>query len=192
MSLDETKQRFREQAQIRRKSVARAASAQAPQALADNFLDVMPPMNAGSVISGYLAIGDEMPVTPLLEKLIQSNHVACLPVVIKTGHPLLFRTWSPGLVLEDGPLKTRHPGPEQSETEPDILLVPMLAFDERGHRMGWGGGYYDRTLQALRQKKHVLGVGVAFEGQRVDAVPNGPYDQPLDWVVTEITAHQIK
>ena len=99
--------------------------------------------------------------------------------------PLIFRRWRPGMALDEGGFGTRHPGPEAPEVTPEILLVPLLAFDGRGHRLGWGGGFYDRTLARLRARGPVVAVGVAFHGQQIDHIPDTPGDEPVDWVITE-------
>jgi len=191
MTLDQQKQRFRGQAQLQRQRITASAGLNGPTQLAEHFIQALFPLPDDSIVSGYLAIGDELTVEPLLERILRTGHRVALPVVDLPNAPLFFRNWAPGAPLENGPFKTRHPLNTEPELKPDILLVPMLAFDRQGQRMGWGGGYYDRTLEALRKNKSVLAVGIAFEGQRVDAVPCGPYDQPLDWVVTELAAHKI-
>ena len=80
------------------------------------------------------------------------------------------------------------PPPEAAEVVPEVLLVPLLAFDRAGHRVGWGAGFYDRTLETLRAARAIIAIGVAFAVQEVDFVPHGPHDQPLDWIVTEAEA----
>jgi 5-formyltetrahydrofolate cyclo-ligase len=97
--------------------------------------------------------------------------------------PLIFREWSFSTPLETGPLGIPHlsAGPE---VIPRVLIVPLLAFDLRGYRLGQGGGHYDRTLAALRQNHAITAIGLAFDEQEVAEVPLGPYDQPLDWILT--------
>ncbi|PIW26680.1 MAG: 5-formyltetrahydrofolate cyclo-ligase [Rhodospirillales bacterium CG15_BIG_FIL_POST_REV_8_21_14_020_66_15] len=136
-------------------------------------------------VSGYLAMGDEMDVLPALEALAAKGWRCCLPVVTGKGAPLTFRAWSPGAALEDGVFGTRHPGAGAAAVSPDLLLVPLLAFDRAGYRLGWGGGFYDRTLTGLRQGGTPVAAGVAYAAQEVDAVPRAGYDARLDWVVTE-------
>jgi len=108
-----------------------------------------------------------------------------LPVVIGAGQPLVFRNWAPGLILQEGPFATRHPYPDQREVIPGLLLVPLLAFDDKGMRLGWGGGFYDRTLAVLRGAGSVVAVGVAYDDQMVERVPHASNDEPLDWIVTD-------
>lgn len=145
----------------------------------------MPALPKESVVAGYWAIGDEIDVRPLMRHLIDRGHLCALPVVTGPDRPLAFRAWTPDAEMEVGPLGTRHPAAGE-DIVPDVLLLPLLAYDDDGYRLGWGGGYYDRTLEALRQTKPgVLAVGAAFAGQRLDRLPRGPYDQPLDWILTE-------
>lgn len=137
-------------------------------------------------VSGYLAMQDEMDVLPAVLAMAANGWQGCLPVVVGKGRPLQFRAWSPGTKLEDGVFGTRHPAKGAQEVRPDLLLVPLLAFDRSGYRLGWGGGFYDRTLAGLRQSgTPVAAVGVGYAAQEVDAVPRDHYDARLDWVVTE-------
>jgi 5-formyltetrahydrofolate cyclo-ligase len=107
-----------------------------------------------------------------------------LPVVAGKGKPLLFRAWTPGDAMDKGVWDIPQPKPDRSAVEPDILLVPLMAFDVHGRRLGYGGGFYDRTLARLRALKPVIAVGLAYDEQRIDAVPHLDYDQKLDWVLT--------
>ena len=100
------------------------------------------------------------------------------------GLPLVFRAWKPGDPLNAGVWGIQEPLPSAPALDPDILLVPLLAFDTRGYRLGYGGGFYDRTLAGFRMRKRVVAIGVAFDEQRIDAVPHTDYDQRLDWVLT--------
>ena len=131
------------------------------------------------------AIDDEIDIAPLMSGLDADGALNVLPVVVAKDAALVFRHWRPGVPLEVGPWNTQHPGPDSAEAVPDVLLVPMLAFDSDGYRIGWGGGFYDRTIATLRSQRPTLVIGVAYSGQRVDAVPRGDHDQPLDWVVTD-------
>ena len=101
----------------------------------------------------------------------------------------MFREWSPGGSLVDGPFRTREPDSSSAEVTPDVLIAPLLAFDSRGYRLGYGGGYYDRTLRLFRQgARHCLAVGFAYSGQQVESLPVTETDERLDWVVTEAWA----
>jgi 5-formyltetrahydrofolate cyclo-ligase len=138
-----------------------------------------------STVSGFYPYKSEINVLPMLGKLAGEGWTPCLPVVQGKGLPLTFRTWYPGEPTIPGLWKIPVPDPSCPEVDPDVLLVPMLAFDRRGYRLGYGGGFYDRTLTRLRAMKPVTAIGVAFAAQEVDIVPHGAHDQPLDYVMTE-------
>jgi 5-formyltetrahydrofolate cyclo-ligase len=179
------KQAFRREAAARRRAcVAGLDPVAAAMALAANIYGALMEHPRG-VVNGYLAIADEIDPGPAMLVLAQVGWRRALPVVVAKGAPLEFRGWQPGDALEDGPLSTRHPAAGAALT-PDVLLVPMLAFDKAGMRMGWGGGFYDRTIAGLRAgNPNLLAIGVAFAGQEVDKVPSGPHDAALDAVATE-------
>ena len=177
-------------ARVRAKRVraqAAAAAARAGEALAEAASGL--PVAPGACVSAYWPMGDEMDTRPLLAALHGRGHPLALPVVVAADTPLIFRQWRPGARLESAHFGTSVPEESAAELEPDVLFVPLLAFDHAGYRLGYGGGFYDRSLQALRARKPVLAVGVAFAGQRVASVPRDSYDQPLDWVVTESGLH---
>jgi 5-formyltetrahydrofolate cyclo-ligase len=150
----------------------------------DRFLDAVsiPP---GACIAAYVAIRSELDPAPLLLALHERSVRCALPVVEGRAQPLVFRAWSPGDSLVDGAYGTRTPKRDALVVTPDIVLIPLLAFDADGGRLGYGGGWYDRSLAALRAGP-ILAVGLAFEAQKVDRVPRGPMDEPLDVVVTEL------
>ena len=150
-------------------------------ALARHVLALCPPP-PDAVVAGYWPMGDEMDVRPLLAALAQRGNALVLPVTPPRGHPLLFRRWRPGEALRPGPLGTSFPA-DGEEARPDWLLVPLLAFDRAGRRLGYGGGYYDRTLAALHG---AVAVGCAHAAQEVPEVPAGPGDIPLPWFATEL------
>jgi 5-formyltetrahydrofolate cyclo-ligase len=140
---------------------------------------------AGMTIAGYVTIGSELDSRPALETLAAAGATLVLPVTAGQGQRLQFRVWRVGEPLERGPFGTSHPCDRAAVLEPAVVLVPLLAFDRSGRRLGYGAGYYDRTLQALRQAGQVTAIGLAFDGQEVAALPDDPNDQPLDRVVTE-------
>ena len=144
------------------------------------FLDLAP----GAIVSGFSAIRDEIDPAALLARLHAEGYRLCLPVMQGKGLPLLFRAWSPGDAMGKVQWGIAEPLPDKPVLEPDVVLVPLLAFDAAGHRLGYGGGFYDRTLARLRSIKPVVAVGVAYDELKVDAVPHRSYDQPLDWVLT--------
>jgi 5-formyltetrahydrofolate cyclo-ligase len=148
-------------------------------ALAEHALRQMPPP-AGAVVSGFWPMGQEIDIRPLLVALHERGHRIVLPETPKRGNPLIFRLWCPDAVMVPERFGTARPdGPLLA---PDFLLVPLLAFDRRGYRVGYGAGYYDRTLAALPGRTRL---GVAYAAQELDAVPAGDYDQRLDAVATE-------
>jgi 5-formyltetrahydrofolate cyclo-ligase len=153
-----------------------------------DFLD----LPAGTVVSGFLPYQTEIDVRPLLARLAASGLVTALPVVTGRGEPLIFRAWRPGEPIQPGAWNIPVPRTTAAEVVPDVLLVPMLAFDSGGFRLGYGGGFYDRTLEKLRRDKPVIAVGVAYAGQEVHQVPRGPHDQPLDWILTETGACRVR
>ncbi len=186
MSVNEEKSRLRSRERDRRAAARLDASADAGERLADNFVAAMADMGvAAGGVSGYWPIAGEIDVRPLMTRLLELGFVCALPVVTGPEAPLSFRRWRPGQALVRGPFGTRHPESGAPSLRPDIVLAPLLAFDDRGTRLGWGGGYYDRTIDALLRQGPVLAVGVAFAAQRVDAVPHEPNDRRLDWIVTE-------
>jgi 5-formyltetrahydrofolate cyclo-ligase len=145
-----------------------------------------------AIVSGYWPLADEFDPRPILELLHEGGCTIGLPVVLGRGRPLLFRRWLPGMMLVPGSFKVMTPPPESPEVAPDLVLAPMLAFDALGFRLGYGGGFYDRTLAALRERGGVIAVGVAFALQEVPAVPRDATDQPLDWIVTEQAATKVR
>lgn len=134
----------------------------------------------GAVVSGFWPMGEEIDIRPLLHALHARGHPIVLPVTPKRGEALSFRLWRPGDVLLREKFGTMRPTGE--ERVPSFLLVPLLAFDRSGHRLGYGGGYYDRTLSALRD---AFALGCAYAAQEVDELPVAPYDVSLDAVATE-------
>lgn len=140
---------------------------------------------AGGTVSGFIPYKSEITTIPMLERLHAQGWRTCLPIVIGMEEPLLFRAWVPGEPLVPGAWDIPVPFETSPEAVPDVLLVPLLAFDRRGFRLGYGGGFYDRTLEKLRAIKRVVAIGVAYHAQMVDEVPVGLHDAPLDYVMTE-------
>ncbi len=139
----------------------------------------------GMVVSGYSPIRNEIDPAPLMRKLAESGARLALPAVMARGKSLAFRAWSPDDHLMLGPLGIPEPSPSAAELVPDVMLVPLAAFDPAGHRIGYGAGHYDFTLEHLRKVKAITAVGVAFAVQQIKAVPALPHDVALDFVLTE-------
>ena len=135
-------------------------------------------------VSGYVAIGDELDIFPTLEALQEIGASIVLPVAGKSGEALSFRPWCSGDELEKGRLSTYHPSAKTYAPDPDVLLVPLVAFDRQGYRIGFGGGYYDRTLTVLREKKKIAAYGIGFDGQEVESIHRECHDSQLDGIIT--------
>ncbi|MFV3128712.1 5-formyltetrahydrofolate cyclo-ligase [Niveispirillum sp. KHB5.9] len=155
-------------------------------AIATHLLSLLPDLRSGPLtIAGYYPKGDEADVTPSLAALADAGHATALPVVTGRAWPLIFRLWRPGHPLVPGAFRVMEPMGDAPLVQPDIVLVPLLAFDKAGFRLGYGGGFYDRTLEVLRAEVRVIAVGIGYAGQGVDKLPVDAYDQRLDWIVTE-------
>ena len=183
MNLLEAKQQLRDAVKPRRRAAHEAGAAAAAQALVEQFERhvTLPP---GAVVSGYWPAGAELDVRPLLERLAARGHRIVLPVVAERNAPLIFRVWRPGdpVVKGNGAWVPSDSAPQLT---PDVLLVPLVGFDRRGTRLGQGAGYYDRTLPMLRADRAITAIGVGYAVQELSDIPTGPYDQPLDAILTE-------
>jgi 5-formyltetrahydrofolate cyclo-ligase len=139
----------------------------------------------GIVIAGFMPLKSEINPLPLLQKLAEAGARLALPAIAGRGKPLIMRAWEFGAPLDRGQWGIREPKPDAPEVEPDILLVPLLAFDRAGYRLGYGAGYYDMTIHRLRALKPVAAVGIAFAAQELPKIPTTPRDERLDLVLTE-------
>ncbi|MDA8230275.1 MAG: 5-formyltetrahydrofolate cyclo-ligase [Magnetospirillum sp.] len=151
--------------------------------LAERLAGPWPP---GTVVAGYWPMGDEIDPVPLMTRLAALGFALALPAVAGHGRPLIFRRWRPGGDLAPGLHGTNHPPETAEPVVPRVVLVPLLAFDRWGRRLGYGGGYYDRTLEGLRADAQVDAIGLAFSAQQVPLVPHDGHDQHLDRVATEM------
>ena len=164
---------------------------QAAEQAADQFLDAIH-FAPQVTIAGYAAHQTELDVWPLLRRLSELGVTCCLPSVRGPNQSLAFLTWRPGMPLTEGRFEILEPGKDASVAVPDIVLTPLLAFDRRGYRLGYGGGYYDRTLRELRKQGTVRAVGFGYAFQEIDQVPVAETDERLDWVVTETETLRIE
>ncbi|MEQ8604619.1 MAG: 5-formyltetrahydrofolate cyclo-ligase [Marivibrio sp.] len=180
----EAKRLARKEAQAARKRAHEANGLMASIDVSMRFLSAIDPPKK-SIVSAFLSIGTELDAGPLLKNLWARGCRVALPRVEAKDAPLSFRLYNEGDALVEESFGTRAPADTAEAVDPDILIVPMLAFDRTGYRLGYGGGFYDRSLEELRRRKTVLAVGVAFAAQEVDHVPREETDQPLDWIVTE-------
>ncbi len=187
-SMVRSKGEVRAEALAERDAVApdvRAGFAQRLASLGPRLAVEFAPDGATLVVALFSAMKGEPDTAPLLGALAAARVPTALPVAGAPATPLAFRLWRPGDPLRPGRFGTREPAPGAPAVDPDVLFVPLAAFDRRGHRIGYGKGYYDRTLQNLRARKPVRAIGVAFSVQEVLFVGNEAHDEPLDLVVTE-------
>ncbi len=170
-------------AMARREALPATDRVAAAQAIAARGMPV--PVAPGMVVSGYSPLKSEISPIPLLRLCADAGAELALPVVMGRGKPLVMRAWAFGAPLASGVWGIREPTPAAPEVFPDILIVPLLVFDRRGHRIGYGAGYYDMTIARLRDMKPVTAIGIAFAAQEIDEVPTTPRDARLDLVLTE-------
>ena len=143
------------------------------------------------IYAGYLPIRSEISPLPLIVALHDAGLLTAMPVTPAEGQPLSFRIWAVGDALEDGPYGTRQPPFGGTPVLPDVILAPLLAFDSAGWRLGYGGGFYDRTIADFAAHGHNTSViGLAYDGQKLDKVPVGPHDMPLDAVLCPSGLHR--
>jgi 5-formyltetrahydrofolate cyclo-ligase len=182
--LQDIKAEARKAAARQRKVAHELVSETAPLLLVSHAFPVTPSATR-KVVSAFFPYKSEIDTRPLLGRLAGEGWTTCLPIVIALGQPLVFRRWLPGAPTVPGVWDIPRPTDDAPQVEPDVLLVPLMAFDRKGYRLGYGGGFYDRTLEQLRAKKSITAIGVAYAAQELDSVPHGPHDQPLDFVMTE-------
>jgi 5-formyltetrahydrofolate cyclo-ligase len=140
---------------------------------------------SGVIVSGFMPMKSEISPLPTMRKLAEAGARLALPAIKGRGHPLIMRSYAIGDDLARGQWGIREPRPDAPEVAPDILLVPLAAFDRAGQRIGYGAGYYDITLHGLRTKKKIVAIGLAFALQEIPKVPATAHDERLDFVLTE-------
>jgi 5-formyltetrahydrofolate cyclo-ligase len=188
---------------VRRKASLRAAALErrggipatyarhAAETVAARLVDELQ-IPSGAIVAGYWPLAGELDPRPGMDRLRARGHALALPRLDGRHQPLLFLAWDDGDVLVQGTFELLEPHPSRPARVPDVVLAPLLAFDRRGGRLGYGMGYYDRTLSDLRsQGRHPLAIGIAFAAQEVEEVPTGPADVPLDGVITERALHRF-
>jgi 5-formyltetrahydrofolate cyclo-ligase len=182
-SISADKANLRAAALARRDALSGAQRAAAARAIALRRLpiEIMP----GTVVAGYSPIHSEIDPAPLMRELAAQGMQLALPVIAKRDSPLGFRVWAANDKLRRGSLGILEPSPDAAEIVPDIVLVPLAAFDRLGHRVGYGAGHYDRTLAHLRDSKKIIAIGLAFAAQEIETIPALPHDVALDYVLTE-------
>ena len=183
VDISDAKAILRREAVARRDALPAAERQQAAETIAGRPFPVAVP--SGAIVSGFMPLKSEISPLPLMRKLAEAGARLALPVVAGKGLPLIMRGWTFGAPLASGVWGIREPMPDAPAVDPDILIVPLLAFDRRGYRLGYGAGYYDMTLTALRARKPVVAIGIAYAAQEVDTVPITPRDARLDLVLTE-------
>ena len=178
-----------DKANLRREAIARRAAlgpaerTAAAQIIAERKFPVA--FAPGTIVSGFSPLKEEIDPIPLMRRLADSGAHLALPAVAGRGQPLIMRAWVFGEPLAAGVWGIREPLAQAPAVDPAILILPLLAFDRRGHRVGYGAGYFDMTINALRARKAIVAIGIGFAAQEIDAVPITPRDARLDLVLTE-------
>ena len=182
-SIEAAKAELRVAAQMLRDALSAEERKAAAEAIAARKFPLA--IAPGTIVSGFMPLKSEINPLPLLQKLAEAGARLALPAIAGRGKPLIMRAWEFGAPLDRGQWGIREPKADAPEVDPDILLVPLLAFDRAGYRLGYGAGYYDMTIHRLRALKPVTAVGIAFAAQEVPKIPTTPRDERLDLVLTE-------
>jgi 5-formyltetrahydrofolate cyclo-ligase len=179
----QVKAQLRAQALALRDALPAAVRAAAAAAIAGRAFPLA--IKPGMIVAGFSPMKTEINPVPLMRKLADLGAQLALPAIDGRGKPLIMRAWHFGASLASGQWGIREPVPQASQVDPDILIVPLACFDRAGHRIGYGAGYYDMTINALRVKKPVIAIGIAFAAQEIPKVPATERDARLDLVLTE-------
>lgn len=166
-----------------RDAMPAAERQQAAETIAARGLPVA--IKPGMIVASFMPMKSEINPLPLLRRCAEAGAQLALPCIAGRGHPLIMRAWNFGDAFKAGQWGIREPLPEAPEVAPDLLIVPLACFDRAGHRIGYGAGYYDMTIHALRAAKPILAVGIAFAMQEIATVPAMAHDERLDFVLTE-------
>ena len=178
------KSALRAEALQRRDALAPDARAAAADTIARRGLPIA--LKPNDILSGFMPIRSEINPLPLMRRCAEAGAQLALPAIAGRGKPLQLRRWAVGEKLVAGQWGIREPAAEASEVNPDIMLVPLAAFDRRGGRIGYGAGYYDMTISAVRKHKPVVTIGIAYAAQEVPEIPVLGHDVRLDLVLTEL------
>ena len=182
-ALQDQKAKIRAEALAKRDAMPADERAAAAEQIAARELPVA--ITPGVLVSGFMPMKTEINPLPLMKMLEEAGAKLALPAIKGRGHPLIMRAYAFGDEFARGQWGIREPKPEAPEVAPDIVIVPLAAFDRAGNRIGYGAGYYDMTLHALRARKPVIAIGLAFAAQEMPAVPTDERDERLDLVLTE-------
>jgi 5-formyltetrahydrofolate cyclo-ligase len=177
------KSRLRAEALALRDALPAAERAAAAESIAARPFPIK--FERGAIVSGFSPMKSEINPVPLMRRLADAGAQLALPAIAGRGKPLVMRAWNFGDPLKAGQWGIREPISDAPEVAPDIVIVPLAAFDRVGHRIGYGAGYYDMTIAALRAKKRVTAIGIAFAAQEIPLVPVTARDARLDLVLTE-------
>jgi 5-formyltetrahydrofolate cyclo-ligase len=188
LDIGQAKAALRIQAHAARSALSQADRAEAAETVCRSFFDHVIP-RPEDVVAAYWPIRDELDCQPILVRLMEANHIVILPAVSGRDQPLDLRVWEQGTALVASGFGTLAPSPLAPRAQPDILLIPLLGYDQFGTRLGYGGGYYDRTLASLSKKPKL--VGIAFAAQELALIPRESHDVPLDIVITEAGVRQF-
>lgn len=175
----------------RRRAIDASDRSSAAAAAASNALSA-PEFESARVVAGFRGIRDEIDTVPLLAALLERGLMIVLPRIVAKAQPLAFHLWRPDDDLEEIAMGVLQPLPDSPRLFPDVVIAPLLGFDARGCRLGYGGGFYDRTLRWLRRDRPTPAIGFGFELQSLDEVPVGSFDERLDWVATEASLHDCR
>jgi 5-formyltetrahydrofolate cyclo-ligase len=183
LPIDDRKIELRKTAFARRDALPAAERQAAAETIAARPFPI--PVKPSVIVSGFSPLKTEINPLPLMRKLAEAGAGLALPVVAGRGRPLIMRAYAFGQALNEGVWGIREPKDDAPEVDPDILIVPLAAFDRHGNRIGYGAGYYDMTINRLRSRNPVVAVGIAYAAQEVPEVPVTPRDARLDLVLTE-------
>ncbi|WDQ99626.1 5-formyltetrahydrofolate cyclo-ligase [Devosia sp. J2-20] len=181
-NIENAKAALRLEAHAARAALSPAQRADAAATVADLFFNEID-LQPADVVAAYWRIRDELDCQPILVRLMDSHQTVVLPVVLGPEQPLELRVWEQGASLYEAGFGTLAPSELAPQTEPDVIIMPLLGFDSQGTRLGYGGGYYDRTLAHMKKSPKLI--GLAFAAQELDSIPRDSHDVPLDAIITE-------